>query len=163
MKARINISIVTIFITLSLSVTMCRKAENPPEPLPDIIGYFESLDSTHYYDQEIFYDEFIEIYGKWKLYSQWDGYAGDQTNFDYLFIKPFGIFGFQRNDSLLSVGHIEIIKQEENGLQVKFIADSILIEHPFINKSPYVSLSRKDTLYLGTPVMDGYQYHFSRE
>ncbi|MBI9035507.1 MAG: hypothetical protein JEZ03_13655 [Bacteroidales bacterium] len=153
-----------IIIIFSILLIQCNKKE-APLPDPYICTYFESLDSTFYYSNEIFSDQHLDIYGKWKLFKINGGWSGDgmDLNFDYLLTKPFGIYAIIRNDSVLTVGNIENSEQTNQFLKIELKSDSIFVENPLHETMLYADLSKSDTLLLQAGFYDGYDYHFVRE
>ena len=52
------------------------------------------LETSKYSDTEVFSPQDLIIYGKWKLFDMSVGITKPQgLSFDYLEIKPFGIYG----------------------------------------------------------------------
>ncbi len=123
------------------------------------------FETTKYYDSEIFPDSYLDIYGKWELYSISGGFAGDgyEPNFDYLEVKEFGIYGFIRNDSLIEYGKIAPASQTANdfSLKIDFVKDD-LSDSFFTDTEKYVVFSGEDTLNLNSPCCDRFNYHFIR-
>ena len=123
------------------------------------------MDKTSYYASEIFVERHQSIYGKWKLYAVSGGFTGNghDLNFDFLEVKPYGIYGFIRNDSLLEYGKI-IPKNQDlkiNMLDVEFIKD----EYPeafFDDPFKLIYFEGNDKLHLNSPCCDRYNYHFKR-
>lgn len=126
---------------------------------------FDEIDKTIYFDEEIFSDDYLNIYGKWKVYNISGGFDGDgyDLNFDYLFIKEYGIYGFIRNDSLIEFGKIAPEAQLAESIQLLTNLEKDENSDSFFSDGEkYVVFSGSDTLNLNSPCCDRYNYHFVR-
>ena len=122
------------------------------------------LNDNIYYDEEIFDGQKLGIYNDWVAYNISGGFAGDgySLDFDQLTIQTIGIFKFYRNDSLLNYGKIEIITEDEIGLLIEFVLDSITGTMLFEDMEKYLYLNN-DSLHLYGPCCDRYNYHFTEK
>jgi hypothetical protein len=117
-----------------------------------------------YYTNEIFDDQFLNIYGKWELNSISGGFfgLGYTPNFNFLEIKEFGMYGFIRNDTLLEFGKIQIAEQTSQQLEITFLPDNAVENIFFYDSEKYIELAGMDTLNLNSPCCDRYNFHFVR-
>lgn len=94
---------VIVFCTMSLFAS-CTKDQlgNPQNET------FQQLDPKLYFQEDPF-ESRMEIYGRWKFITSYGGFMGNgyPLDFDYLLLKPNGLFGIQRNDSLISYGYLD--------------------------------------------------------
>jgi hypothetical protein len=123
------------------------------------------IETTKYFDTEIFAPNDLKIYGKWKLFGISGGLHGNgyDLNFDYLEIKEYGIYGFVRNDSLLEYGKIMPALQNANEIRLKVDLEEDVNSKTFISdKEKYVVFAGDDTLNLNSPCCDRFNYHFER-
>ncbi len=112
-----------------------------------------------YYKKEIFSENYMGIYGTWKLIGSGGGISGDfQADFDKLVIYSFGNFHKMRNDTVLQKGIIAIIEQDPNKLKVDFIP---LYAIP--TSSKWVTFQGADTLRLDDTCIDCNYYVLVRE
>jgi hypothetical protein len=129
------------------------------------VSTFQKLDTTKYFDSEIFANPNLKIYGKWRLFAISGGKTGNgyDLNFEYLEIKKYGIYGFVSNDSLLEYGKISPALQTANDIRLKvnFEKDEKSSSF-FTDNEKYVEFRGNDTLYLNSPCCDRYDYHFKR-
>jgi hypothetical protein len=123
------------------------------------------VETTRYFDSEIFSPNDLKIYGKWKLFGISGGLHGNgyDLNFDYLDIKEYGIYGFSRNDSLIEYGKISPALQTANDLRFKVDLEKDENSNSFFTDTEkYVVFNGTDTLNLNSPCCDRYNYHFKR-
>lgn len=131
----------------------------------ETLSPLQKLEATKYFDSEIFAQDDMDIYGKWKLYDISGGISGNgyDLDFDYLEIKEYGIYGFVRNDSLLEYGKIGPAVQNANDLRLAVDFEKDEQSDAFFNdRDKYVEYSGKDTLHLNSPCCDRYNYHLKR-
>ena len=129
----------------------------------DYHSSFKELEKTGYYNSEIIPEDYLKIYGKWKLSSTSGGFSGLGCDlfFDYLEIKEYGIYGLVKDDTLLEYGKITIELSDENErLRINFEEDENS-ESIFIDKVKYVLLGN-DLLTLNAPCCDRIDFHFQR-
>jgi len=142
-------SIVSIFIFCFISIACERDNTHPVE------SYLISVEKNHYYDQEIIPSEYQPVYGIWKLFGITGGFLGGgyDTDFDYLEIKNYGIYGLVRGDSVFEFGKIELASFDNittDALQVEFIADYYSERNPYMTSIFYLYIDRQDTLDMNT-------------
>ena len=145
--------IFTILFSILLICSLRTEAQ-----LPD------SVTKTHYYDEEIFDSEYLDIYNSWELTEITGGLsgAGYEPDFDILEIDSFGIFRVYRNDSLFIYGKITVEEQTLDHLLVSSDADTISGGILFEDMEKYMQLD-SDTLILEAPCCDRYTYLFTSE
>ncbi len=130
--------------------------------------HLDSIKSDKYYSKEIIPTDFLNIYGKWKLYDISCGFSGSgyEPDYDYLKIKSIGIYGLVRNNQLFEYGKIELYTFDNNTLgflQIRLIPDSLVGKKS--NMYPhekYIELRGNDLLNLFSPCCDLYNYHYKR-
>ena len=117
--------------------------------------------ANQYYSSEILNPKYLGLYGTWKVTGTSGGFAGQgyTPNFSHLVIKPYGIFGVVRNDSLISTGKITLKTQTDTELFIDFISSSGP-GNPLWN-SLYIKL-HNDTLDLISPCCDMFNTQFRK-
>ncbi len=154
-----TVSFVLIFILGTIFLESCSKDEI------DINSFLFEIDKTKYYDSEVLNAPYTDIYGIWEIYDISGGLTGDgyEINFDYLEVKPFGIYGFINEDELIEFGKIVPTQDatNETDLLVEFTKDEESGSF-FGDPEKYIQFSGKDTLHLMSPCCDRYNYHFER-
>ena len=134
--------------------------------LKDYSSQLDSIASQKYYPSEIFNETHIAVNGIWKVIGTSGGIAGSgyKSDFNYLIIKPNGIFGIVRNDSLITTGKILIKNQSDSELYVDFVPeidpDQVRIQMIY-DSEKYIEL-RTDTLNLNAPCCDRFNTHLKR-
>jgi hypothetical protein len=144
-------------IILLLILTFCTKEDQ-------VTTYLESFPTDKYFNEEIFSNDYLGFYGMWKDLGSWGGWSGySKPRFDFLEIKPFGIYAIVRNDTILEYGKI----YPNIGLANHFAAIAIKLDPEYIKASRniganmYIEL-KKDTLAINDGFIDGIGYLFSR-
>ena len=129
-----------VLITIaSISLIACEKRE-------DKILISDLVSKTQYYDYEIFNEENLKIYGKWKFIS--GGFVGkSDPGYEYLEVIPFGIYGLITNNEVKEYGQIVVVKQEEDVTIVDFLPDFKYITNSFLDQK-VVTFRGRDTLIL---------------
>ena len=131
-------------------------------------SWLDSAAGGKYYSEEIIPDDNKDVYGTWKLIGVSGSFSGMgyEPNFDYLEIKPIGIYGLVRNDILFEYGRIEIIPLPDNTtgmLPVKFVPDFYNDLNPYFTLyGQYMELKGTDSLNMNSPCCDMYNYHFKK-
>jgi hypothetical protein len=131
----------------------------------ETITTLQKLDTTKYFDSEVFAAPDLKTYGTWKLFDISGGKSGygRDLNFEYLKIKEYGIYGFTRNDSLLEYGKISPALQTANDIRLKVNFEKDEKSNSFFTDTEkYVEFIGNDTLNLNSPCCDRYNYHFKR-
>jgi len=152
----------SLILLCLLAFLGCKEDENP--------GFIMDLiQSNRYYNQEVIPVAYQNMYGQWRLYDISGGLtaSGKETDFDYLELKPFGIYGMVRDDILFEYGSVEkytFDSTSTEGLQVRMLAEfpSGLEPYFFSSWTKYVFLRGTDSLDLVSPCCDMYNYHFVR-
>lgn len=123
---------------------------------------FSELSEDLYYDDEILSVQDRPLYSWWKIYNTSGGFAGTgyPKEFDLLILKPNGIFGFVRNDSLITIGKITAERDTmiDDRLSIQFIPDSsrsVAFPNLFGN---FVTM-QSDTLHLSSGCCDQFDTH----
>lgn len=129
--------------------------------------HLAKIDASQYHQDEIIPPAYTRIYDKWKLVGISGGYtgAGYQPDFDFLEIKPMGIYGLVRNDSLFEHGKIELDTFDANRvevLQIKLIPEFLSADAAMSPAEKYIEMIGTDSLSLVSPCCDRYDYHFKR-
>ena len=147
------------FIILLLLLSSCSKEDR-------VTSYLDSFAIDKYFDKEVFSESYLGFYGLWKALGAWGGWGGySEPDFIFLEIKPFGIYGFIRNDSLIEYGKISPntdIVDNFVGIPVKLDPVYTSGKHPNFGSSMYIELVRKDTLGVYSGFIDGVTFIFSR-
>ena len=152
-----------IFTILTGLLIACEK-EHPEVPA----SFLASVDSSAYYNQEFLNDSIHDIYGLWKIYRISGGFHGQgyEPDFEYLELKPFGIYGLVRHDTLFENGYVELLPFAGPGpwvdLKIRFIKDYPADRDPYYGSPFTVGIGSTDTLHLNTIYPDMYSYHFRR-
>jgi len=151
-----------IVIMLLVVVVINCKKENMAT---DYSKLMDSISAQKYYSSEILDQNHVTINGIWKVIGTSGGFSGHgyTPNFNYLIIKPNGIFGVVRNDSLVSSGKIIIKNQTDKELYVDLFADSDLENgvQIVVDSDKYLQL-HNDTLELIAPCCDRFNTQFKR-
>ena len=150
MKKRISAIILLAFLALSGCDDECS--------IPD------DLTNDKYYENEIFNESFLDIYGNWKLYEISGGIHGygDDLQFDLLQIQKFGIYYFVKGSVILEYGKILIDEQNNESLKISFSPDEDSDVFMF-DSEKNVIFHGSDSLFLQSPCCDRYNYHLKRE
>ena len=126
---------------------------------------FKELVTTRYYKSELFSEDYLKIYGKWRLSGTSGGYTGGGTkmDFDYLEIRKYGIYGFVKGDTLLEYGRITLDFSDENSAELKINFEEDKHSNSFFSdKEKYVKFSGNSILNLNSPCCDRFHYRFQR-
>ena len=125
----ISIKLIMAMIII-LSFTYCKKDnvnDKDKDVEVDLSDLFHSIAQDTYYSEDPFSDENAIIYGKWKAIAiEQSGIAGiteGPPDFDYLLIKPNGIFGILKDCELITTGKVEK-SVDNNILRIKFIPET---------------------------------------
>lgn len=150
----------TIF-TLFIGVVSCKKESNKSD-----YSSFDDIPFDKYYSTEILNSSHTSKYGSWIVYSTSGGFSGQgyTSDFDKLLLKPNGIFGIIRNDSLITYGKIVIKNQTGQELFVDFVSEDGNTEFEILNDNEkYLSLRSNDSLDLVAPCCDRFSTHLKRQ
>lgn len=124
----------------------------------------DDLADKKYYNNEIFDEAYIDIYGSWELMDVTGGIhgSGHELNFDRLQIRKFGVYVFTQGGNVLEYGKIVIEQQNIDYLKITFSPDEDS-EVFFFDSEKEIIFQGKDTLILQSPCCDRYNYHLDRE
>ena len=131
-----------------------------------VVFYLDSIDENIYYSEEIIPKEHQNFYGKWRLWGISGGFMGYgyELDFDFLEIKPIGIYGLIRGDSIFEYGRIELDTFNVNNshlLQIKIHPENN--GHYFFPPESQFTISiYADSLHMYPPYPDSYDFHFKR-
>jgi hypothetical protein len=131
-----------------------------------VVFYLDAIDKNKYYREEIIHLEQQNFYGNWRLFGISGGYFGwsDELDFDFLEVKPIGIYGLIRGDSIFEYGRIELDTFDANNshiLQIKIHPEKN--SHYFFPPECQFSISiHADSLDMYPPYPDSYYYYFKR-
>jgi len=133
-----------VWIVCSLLIMLsCKKEE-------ERISIADQVKQTQYYENEIFSTQNQKIYGTWELLYTYGGIAGSKTMPTSLYameFMPYGIYGKIRDDEIMEIGKIRIVKQDNNVTVIDFFADDkYKTDYFLIQKAIY--FKGKDTLIL---------------
>jgi hypothetical protein len=149
--------IITLFIAVASCLAGCSSSLETQTTL-------EQLKSNAYYPSEIFSQDYLNIYGRWKLFAVSWGFTGSghELNFDILEVKKYGIYGIFNNEDVLEFGKIVTVAvPNEDRLRIFFEKDEKSGVYMGDNEK-FIFFSGKDTLHLNSPCCDRYNYHFAR-
>ena len=147
-------------LILLLILLSCTKEDNK------VYSYLDSFPANKYFDTEVLTGNYQVFYGLWKAIGAYSGWGGSfKPNFDFLEIKPSGIYGFVRNDTLIEYGKItpntDIIPNFP-GLPVILDPEYDLNNDSKVRYNMYFELVRKDTLGVYDGYYDGVSILFAR-
>ena len=124
-----------IYLICFLSLFSCRKEQELKEQEQSALSL---LETTKYYNDEIFTEGNLILYGQWRFLYIYDdaGYiAGPgkiDPDYDYLVIKKYGIYGKIKANKVIESGKIEVVKQNATMFE-------IILKSSFKNNSTYPS------------------------
>jgi len=118
-KAIRNLGLIALLL---FTCTECDKESSAVNPQ----GLLDSVPANQYYSSEILNTKNLALYGTWKPVKTSGGIGGTgyKIDFDYLIIKPYGVFGLVRADSLATYGSIAIFKQTDTEFSIDFVSDT---------------------------------------
>ena len=130
-----------------------------------MVSIADLVKQGQYYDNEIFSAQNQKIYGQWEFLFSYGGIAGSKimptSNYSMEFI-PFGICGKIKDNEIVEIGKIQIIKQDTNQTVIDFVPDDKYKTDYFLIQKSIVFMG-KDTLILGDYNMyDGYSNYYKR-
>ncbi len=149
--------ILTLFIAAVSGLTGCNSSLETQATL----GH---LKSNEYYPSEIFSQEYLNIYGSWKLFAVSGGLTGSghDLNFDMLEVKKYGIYGIFSEADVLEYGKIVTVEvPNEDRIRIFFEKDEKSAVYMGDNEK-FIFFAGKDTLHMNSPCCDRYNYHFVR-
>lgn len=125
----------------------------------------DTIDSNRYYSEDIFYTKYSIIYGKWFVYGKYGGWDDGEyvPDFDFFEIKRNGIYGYTKDFNLLEYGRIQIEKQTDEVLRLKFFPD--IKSDTLVSWSKVARVIRmygSDTMVLHDDCIDCYRHNLTR-
>lgn len=133
----------------------------------EVYSKLENIGTENYYNKEILSDQLFTFYGKWKLKEVTGGFTGlgHEPHFDYLLMKPFGIYGIIKNDILVEYGKVIIQPNTTpKNYFISFICDPVFTSNNGYYLDGHVArIPENDTINMRWPGSDGYDYHLVRE
>ena len=150
-----------LIILFALILSSCTKKDG------ERATYLDSLNKEKYFSEEVLSGNYQELYGLWKAYNLYGGWSGySKPDINYLEIKPFGIYGFVRDNTLIEYGKISPnvfdLKPYFPGYQVKLESDYTSGKNSIFGLFRYFNVIRKDTLTICDGMIDGQTYYFNR-
>ena len=124
-----------------------------------------TIEMNEYFDSEIFSENDLKIYGKWRITGISGGFSGQgyEPDFEYLVIKKFGIYAFVKNDKILEYGKIVPAMKTANDSRLKVnLEKDVNSDTFFYDREKYVEFPGNDIMNLNSPPADRYNYHFER-
>jgi hypothetical protein len=157
-----SIRYLSIIFLFCLDFTACQKDKMNG----DFALLMQNLPSQKYFSSDVLNGKNQGIYGTWKWNGTSGGFAGMgyQKDFDYLVLKPNGIFGVLRNDSLISYGKLLVKIQAGNELFVEFVPDEtpgLVSVEITSDREKYINFD-KNNLNLDAPCCDRFNTHLKR-
>jgi hypothetical protein len=137
------------FLTLILS---CHSNKN-----------YEDIVDKSEYDVDIFDDKYNMIYGSWRLQKIVTGWGEISPDFDYIDIKPFGIFSIFKNDTKIANGRIEIINQNEKVLVIRFETKNNINLNLFSDNEKSIFFDNRNKILMVAPCCDRPNYELRRK
>jgi hypothetical protein len=153
--------ILSIFMICFCSITFAQKKATDNNKTSRRLYEFPR---SYYFNTDFMPAEFKICYGNWKAVSTSGGFDGNgfTLDFDHLTLKPNGIFGIVRNDSLIAYGKM-VLERKNNTLNCKFIFDGKAKLELANDYEKFFQLSHPDTLVLVAPCCDRYDIKLVRE
>ena len=110
-------TLTSIFI-LYILAGMFTSCDEESIEIPKVL---DKVESTRYFNAEIFSEQDLKIYGTWKIFDISGGIHGTgyDPDFDYLVVKKVGIYGFVKDNSLLEFGKIVPALWNPNDLRLR--------------------------------------------
>lgn len=146
-------------ILILLSVSFCSKEKVYRTNFSEM----DTIRADKYFASDVLTDYRKNIYGDWRVTGTSGGFTGKgyRKDFDYLVLKPNGIFGIIRNDSLIAFGKM-VISQDNYGLLCRFSPEKPAQIELLSDPEKYLFLVSMDSLNLYTPCCDRFNTHLIR-
>jgi len=146
---------IIVFISILILTTTCEKDIN--FLISDLVS------QNRYYDNEIFTDQNLRIYGKWKFLYSFGGIGGSTYDpaYDFLEIVKFGIYGKIDNNKIKEIGMLHVDKQDDSKTIIDFLPDDDYKTDYFLIQK-VIEFKGNDTLLLWDNMCDGYTNYFKR-
>jgi len=144
-----------VMFILSLIFIACEKDSN--------ILISDLVIQNQYYDNEIFTDQNLRIYGKWEFLYSFGGIGGStyDPTYDFLEIVKFGIYGRIDNNNVKEIGMLHVYKQDDSETIIDFLPDDEYKNDYFLIQK-VIEFNGNDTLLLWDNMCDGYTDYFKR-
>jgi hypothetical protein len=144
-----------VMFILSLIFIACEKDSN--------ILISDLVIQNQYYDNEIFTDQNLRIYGKWEFLYSFGGIGGStyDPTYDFLEIVKFGIYGIIDNNNVREIGMLHVHKQDDSETIIDFLPDDEYKNDYFLIQK-IIEFNGNDTLLLWDNMCDGYTDYFKR-
>lgn len=157
MRTILLVTVLIWFLLLS-----CKK--DPSFEIADKSSFIDSIAVNRYYSSEIQWLSADGLYKTWKLIRVTGGIMGGEhlLPFDYLVMKPHGIYGVILNDTLKEYGKISVGEKGELGVFLSFQPDTASPSFVY-DFEKYASMLSKDTLLLIAPCCDRFSFEFVAE
>lgn len=129
----------------------------------------DTISPTKYYSSDIIPPGYQSVYGVWKIYQTSGGLAGQgyTPDFDFLVIKPYGIFGIIKNDSVIAYGKLTRLTDNTMSpvlrLYCSFDFDKTAKIELAADPEKYFFLTGSDTLDLMAPCCDRFNTRLVRQ
>src|ERR1035437_3177979 len=134
-----------IYLICLLSLFSCRKEQEKPAS-----SLFDMIETTKYYNAEIFTDSNLKLYGQWRFLYIYDdagfiaGPGKIDPDYDYLMIKKYGIYGKIKDNKIIETGKIEVVKQNATMFEINLKSSTNNSTYP--SAFWYVNYMGKDSL-----------------
>jgi hypothetical protein len=121
------------------------------------------VNRDRYYNDEIFNNQNLAIYGRWQYLYAFGGFAGTtiEPTYDYLEFVSFGIYGRIKNDQIMDIGKVVIYTQDSIHLVIDFEPDDIY--NTELLEQALIEFKGNDTLMLLDNCVDCYIHYFKRK
>ena len=135
-----------IYLICLLSLFSCRKEQEQSAS-----SLLDTIETTKYYNAEIFTDSNLKLYGQWRFLYIYDdagiiaGPGKIDPNYDYLVIKKYGIYGKIKANKVIESGKIEVVKQNATMFEIN-LKLSIKNNSTYPSDIWYVKYMGKDSL-----------------
>lgn len=155
-------TILLVLVLMWFFLFSCKK--EPSFEIVDKSSFIDSIAMNRYYSSEIQFLSEDGLYKTWKLIRVTGGIMGGEhlLPFDYLVMKPHGIYGVILNDTLTEYGKIFVGEKGELGVFLSFHPDTVSPSFVY-DFEKYASMISNDTLLLIAPCCDRFSFEFVAE
>ena len=155
-------TILLVSVLMCIFLFSCKKDSSLE--FADKSSFIDSIAVNRYYSSEIQSLSEDGLYKTWKLVRVTGGIMGGEhpLSFDYLVMKPHGIYGVILNDTLKEYGKISVGEKGELGVFLSFQPDAASPSFVY-DFEKYASMISKDTLLLIAPCCDRFSFEFVAE
>lgn len=140
-----------IYLICLLSLFSCRKEQEQKEQEQSASSLLDAIETTKYYNDEIFTEGNLILYGQWRFLYIYDdagiivGPGKIDPDYDYLVIKKYGIYGKIKANKVIESGKIEVVKQNATLFEIN-LKPSIKNNSTYPSDIWYVKYMGKDSL-----------------